>query len=220
MGNLFIFKLISGQPGDLWSYCSHVGIVMFSICLHEYGHAAMAFKLGDDTAAREGHLSLNPLIQMKSGALFFLFIVGLAWGMVPVDPSVLRRHKYGEMLVAFAGPAMNLILFLVSGIAVTIITLTGIETEYVTKLLWLVSWLNAALFLLNMLPIPTLDGWHIYEHWVPSMRGIDPARASQIAFYAIMAILVTPLGDFIWYGASGMVGGLVNGCAQFSGLFS
>jgi Zn-dependent protease len=219
MGDLFIYKLISGQPGDLWQYLSHVGIVMFSICLHEYGHAAMAFKLGDDTAARDGHLSLNPLIQMKGGALVFLFLVGLAWGMVPVNPAILRRHKYGEVLVSFAGPAMNLMLFLLSGIIVAILLLTGVEAEYTIKLLWQVSLLNAALFLLNMLPIPTLDGWNIYEHWVPAMRGIDPAMAQQIAFFAIFAVLVTPLGNVIWTGADQMAGGLVRVCAHIYGSF-
>ena len=78
-----------------------IGIVMFSICLHEYAHAATALKLGDDTAANEGHLTLNPMIQMGLMSIIFLFIIGIAWGSVPVDERRLRG-KYGPAIVAVA----------------------------------------------------------------------------------------------------------------------
>ncbi|MCX6995813.1 MAG: site-2 protease family protein, partial [Kiritimatiellaeota bacterium] len=61
-----------------------VGIVTFSICVHEFAHAWMALRCGDDTAARAGHLSLNPFRQMGPSSLIALLVVGIAWGAVPV----------------------------------------------------------------------------------------------------------------------------------------
>ena len=67
--------------------------VIFSVCFHEYWHAATALKLGDDTAARAGHLSFNPMVQMGPASLIMLLLIGIAWGSVPVDP---RRQRLGQ----------------------------------------------------------------------------------------------------------------------------
>ena len=72
-------------------YFSWVFIVVFSICVHEYAHAATALQLGDDTAAQSGHLTLNPMVQMGGTSLAALLLVGVAWGAVPVNPP--RRSR-------------------------------------------------------------------------------------------------------------------------------
>ncbi|MCO5045505.1 MAG: hypothetical protein M9935_09575 [Kiritimatiellae bacterium] len=81
---------ISRIAEDPFYVVSWIVIVTFSICVHEFAHAWMALRLGDDTAAREGHLSLNPLIQMGWMSLMLLALFGIAWGSVPVDPRRLR----------------------------------------------------------------------------------------------------------------------------------
>ena len=75
--------------------------VIPSICLHEYFHAQVAFWCGDDTAAHYGHLTLNPLRQMGWISLVMFFILGIAWGMVPVDRR--RLSKGQAALVSFSG---------------------------------------------------------------------------------------------------------------------
>ena len=104
---------ISYLGQDPLYYFSWVLAVMFSICVHEYAHAAVALRLGDDTAAREGHLSLNPFVQMGGSSIFMLLIIGIAWGAVPVNRARLRGRVMGEALVSLAGPLANLALALV-----------------------------------------------------------------------------------------------------------
>ena len=87
-------------------------LVIFSICLHEFCHAWMALKQGDPTAADRGHLTLNPLRQMGFFSIVTFLMIGIAWGAVPVDPARMR-HKYSHLLVALAGPAANLGLFVI-----------------------------------------------------------------------------------------------------------
>ena len=81
---------------DLWQQnpmllCSWVFWVILSICLHELGHGYAAIKCGDDTPRLSGHMTLNPIVHMGVPSLVMFAIVGIAWGMMPVDPSRFRR---------------------------------------------------------------------------------------------------------------------------------
>ena len=84
-------------------------IVIFSVCCHEFVHAATAMMLGDDTAANHGHLTFNPFKQMGIISLIMLCLFGLAWGQVPVNPANFRK-KYFASIVAASGPVTNLVL--------------------------------------------------------------------------------------------------------------
>ena len=100
-------------------------VLVFSAVIHEYAHGWMAFRLGDDTAKKEGRLTLNPLVHLDwfgSIILPLLFIITkanffLAWAKpVPYNPYNLRDKKYGELKVALAGPASNILLALFFGL--------------------------------------------------------------------------------------------------------
>ena len=108
--------------------------VIPSICLHEYFHAQVALWCGDDTAARNGHLTLNPLKQMGWISLIMFFFIGIAWGQVPVDPRRLTRKQ--DALVSFAGPFMNLVLAAGAWIACIFLP-RFVETGVVPELLFL-----------------------------------------------------------------------------------
>ena len=85
-------------------------LVIFSICLHEFMHAYTALKLGDDTAARTGHLTLNPFKQMGIFSLIMLAMIGICWGAVPVNRNNFQK-KYASALVSAVGPFTNFALF-------------------------------------------------------------------------------------------------------------
>ena len=153
--NLFIQYLFK----DPQFFFTWLVFVVFSICCHEFMHAYAALKQGDSTAADAGHLTLNPLRQMGTFSLIMLAVAGIAWGAVPVRPY-LMRHRHSDALVAFAGPATNFGLFLIFGILCFLVT-KFTENEFAANMLWLGSLLNIVLFLLNLLPIPVLDGGHI-----------------------------------------------------------
>ena len=135
-------------------YFSWIFVVMFSICVHEYAHAATALRRGDNTAALLGHLSLNPLKQMGVQSLVMLVLFGVAWGAVPVNPRRLKSSA-SEAMVALAGPLANLVLVLFFTVLL-LATDRWLPVKSVTSFCWLAAQANGILFLLNMLPVPPL----------------------------------------------------------------
>lgn len=162
-------------------------LVMFSICCHEYAHAQMALWQGDSTAADQGHLTLNPLKQMGIVSIIMLLFIGISWGAVPVNPSRMK-HKYSHVLVSFAGPATNLILFVIFVILGSIAMIKGWKQEAVFMFLGGAS-LNIFLFILNMLPLPMLDGYTIFSHFIPKTYSINQELKNGLTFILVMAIL-------------------------------
>ncbi len=145
--------------------------LVLSIGVHEFAHAFAAWKLGDDTAARQGRLTLNPLAHADPlGTLilpaFFAFsgFGGFGWGKpVPYVPTNLTRKfsmRSGEAIVAFAGPASNLVLAVVSGAllgGLLKFQLVGYDSAFIALLNQMII-INLVLFFFNLLPVPPLDG--------------------------------------------------------------
>ena len=146
--------------------------VVFSISLHEFMHAYIALREGDDTAARFGHLTLNPFRQMGIVSLIMLMLIGFCWGAVPVDPRNFRR-KYSNLIVSLAGPLTNLGLFmifgLISGIAYKYLPeiSENSRAEFLVMMFFQGTFMNMVLFLFNMLPVPGFDGYALVENFVP-----------------------------------------------------
>lgn len=184
---------------DPWFYATWVVIVIFSICVHEYAHARMALSLGDPTAAQRGHLSLNPMIQMGPVSLVVLALFGIAWGAVPVDVARLSRKEGAA--VAFAGPASNLILSVLAALMATVLGLPLWGPEGLQKaaeFFRFASLANGVLFLLNMLPVPMLDGWAVFSLFFPSMAHLKEEVASTVTTVFLMALFLTPVGTLLW----------------------
>jgi Zn-dependent protease len=181
---MFILDMIENPVfGICW-----ITTIMFSICLHEYAHAITALKCGDDTAASQGHLSLNPAIQMGGMSILFLFLIGIAWGAVPVNESRMR-HRLHPALVAFAGPLSNLILCALFALAWTAIHTMAPQLDHAKYFLGIGSLVNGTLFCLNMLPIPPLDGWTVLAGFVPRMKHLSPQVLQNISFLLIALML-------------------------------
>lgn len=185
-------------------YFSWVVAVMFSICLHEYAHAAAALRLGDDTAARQGHLTLNPLVQMGLPSIVMLLVIGIAWGAVPVNPGRIRRRG-GGALVAVAGPLTNLFLCIGFGLMTVLWSLLaqGVQAEGAAmRFLWLASVANGVLFVFNMLPVPMFDGWSVFALLIPRMGRIQPQQARVISLIFLALAVATPAFGLVWQGGT------------------
>lgn len=154
---------IEGLFRDPAGWVVQCAIIVFSICCHEWSHARAALAFGDDTAAAAGHLSLNPLRQMGWMSLAMLAVCGLAWGQVPVSEGRMRGKWAGEW-VAAAGPAMNLALWAAFCIAFRAAFSTGAGESWINGL-YEGAIVNFALMLLNMLPLPGLDGGRVFLRW-------------------------------------------------------
>ena len=141
-------------------------VLIFSIVIHEVSHGSMAYQLGDETAKRQGRLSLNPLkhIDLMGTILLPLFLVFLSspvvigWAKpVPVNFANLKDEKWGELKVALAGPVANLCVAVVCGLFIRFLPLP----ESLALILSLAVLYNILLALFNLIPIPPLDGSHI-----------------------------------------------------------
>ncbi|MFH0953838.1 MAG: site-2 protease family protein [Verrucomicrobiota bacterium] len=214
---LFISALFT-EP---FYYLAWVGVVTFSICFHEYSHASMALKMGDDTAARSGHLSLNPVVQMGQASLIMLLLIGIAWGAVPVNVGRLPGRK-AAALVSFAGPASNLLLCLVFGalaVGLRVFVVVQGVTTLASRFFALGCTANAVLFVFNMLPVPMLDGWPIFSLFFPALRGISMAQAQNISWILMAVLFISPLGNLIWGIGSGLAGLVAAGWPKLFSLF-
>lgn len=184
-------KLING----LIQYVALVVMLTF----HEFGHAWMASKCGDDTAKHEGRVSLNPLVHIDpigtvlmplmmiflsmSGSALAGFLIGWA-KPVPVNPNNLRNPKVDDILITMAGPWMNLLLAVVfMGVAKIGLT-TG--NSAVAEFSIMAVILNLALFFFNLIPIPPLDGSRLLRVAV----GMSHETYHQFARYGFMIIIL------------------------------
>ncbi len=141
-----------------------IPVLVFALCFHEFSHAFVAYLLGDDTAEKQGRLTLNPLAHLDFMGSMMILFVGFGWAKpVPVNPLNLRDKRTGMIKVAFAGPASNLLLALICGIVIRLINYYNISIdESVGSALYLFLFINIALAIFNLLPIAPLDGSQIF----------------------------------------------------------
>lgn len=162
---MFLQNLFQAQ---LFEILLIAGSLIVALTIHEFGHALVASFLGDDTAKNEGRLTLNPLAHLDPWGLLFLVFAGFGWGRpVMYNPSNLRR-KVDELLIALAGPAMNLLLALLLGLIYRIAAVQNpalLETGLFLAINSLISW-NILLLAFNLIPIPPLDGSKIIEYFL------------------------------------------------------
>jgi Zn-dependent protease len=165
------------------------------LTFHEFGHAWMASKCGDDTAKREGRCSLNPLVHIDPlGTVLiplmqiFFPVIGsilIGWAKpVPVNPNNLRNEKVDDILISMAGPWMNLLL------AVLFIGLAKVGTMMgypdLVQFCMMTAWISLVLCFFNLLPIPPLDGSHVMR----VLTGMSRETYYQLARYGFIILIV------------------------------
>ena len=133
--------------------------IVYGITVHEFSHVLAAYLQGDDTGERLGRLTLNPLSHVDAFGFLMLLFVGFGWGKpAPYNPYNLKYHKWGEVLVALAGPASNLISVIIFGLlANLLVNILGPVNLLIQFLSFLVL-INIVLLVFNLIPIPPLDG--------------------------------------------------------------
>jgi len=177
-------------------------IMLIAFSVHEFAHAWTAWKFGDDTAYREGRVTLNPLSHLDWIGMLFLVIAGFGWAKpVPVRRSRFKKPRQMNILVTAAGPISNLLLaFLLMFIFYALLNLkvfNNMSPDLFNNLLTFMNyWLNInlALFLFNLLPIPPLDGYRIVEEFLPlKTRMIIQENSQWITFGFLIIVFIPPL---------------------------
>ena len=201
------------QVGRTVELISWIFWVIFAITLHELAHGWAALWQGDDTPRRLGRMTANPLVHMGPTSLLVFAIIGIAWGMMPVDPSRFRWRRRGRIVVSAAGPAMNIALALIALTILIVWLALGPQSKptvyrNVTVFLWTGGWLNLILALLNLLPVPPLDGSSILAGLSRRMYQLyQRPQAQMIGMFLIIVVFFSGCGTIL-FGLCHTVGGL------------
>lgn len=190
------------------------------ITLHEWGHAWVAWKCGDNTAYNEGRVTINPIAHMEfigtvvlplmasfvalSNPALAGFIIG--WGRpVPVNISNLRRPRIDDTLVTVAGPTVNFILAFALVALAKVGVLTGVDGMVEASIR---AAMSLGLCFFNLIPIPPLDGSHILKNLV-GMSQETYMRFYQFGFIAVLVVINLPgvraALAFLIYGTLGLM---------------
>ena len=174
-------------------------ILIFSIIIHEIAHGFMADRLGDPTARLQGRLTLNPLKHIDPvGSIIVPLITSFAgftfgWAKpVPYNPYNLKNKRTGELLIALAGPASNIVLAVIFGLFIRVAVLYGLSISFITVAKYVVI-INIVLAVFNLIPVPPLDGSKILFSLLPNQYGRTRILLEQ---YAPILILVVVF--FLW----------------------
>lgn len=159
--------------------------LVIGLTFHEAAHALSAKWLGDRYAERMGRITLNPLKHLSPLGTLALFILGFGWGKpVTVNLYNFRRPKLYYLLSSVSGPAANLLL---CAISLTILySVSTPLTDYFFRGLFLI---NAILAVINLIPIPPLDGSKIWPCLIPGMRPTVSAKWTKVWLVVLLVLL-------------------------------
>lgn len=150
--------------------------ILLGFVLHEFSHALMADRLGDPTPRSQGRITLDPKAHIDIIGFILILIAGIGWAKpVMTNPRNYRKPRRDDILVSLAGPCSNIVLAAIFLIVIKVLSFTGIfssNTELGTNVyltLFYSAQINVVLFVLNLLPLPMLDGYHvitnIFDAW-------------------------------------------------------
>ena len=182
--------------------------VIFAITLHEAAHGYIAQRLGDNTAAMLGRVTLNPLPHIDPVGTILLplllyfstsgaFLFGYA-KPVPVRFGHLRNPKRDMIWVALAGPAANLLQALLWGVLLYALAGSGVTERFFLEMCRAGMLTNVVMFAFNLFPLPPLDGGRIVVGLLPWRQAVQFSRVEPWGFFIVMALVITGVISSWW----------------------
>ncbi len=173
-------------------------ILIISITVHEFAHARASDKLGDPTPRIQKRLTLNPLSHIDPIGLILVFLVGFGWGRaVQINPRYYKHPLRDELLVALAWPLANIILTIIGMIILLMYeylflgvnaTLSG-SWDMASQFWIQFCFMNIALAVFNMIPLPPLDGYRIIKIFFPdTIARIEPYGQYILLWFVVLFI--------------------------------
>jgi Zn-dependent protease len=179
-------------------------ILVFSLVAHEYAHARTALWQGDDTAYMLGRVTLNPLPHIDP--IMTILVPALLWWRfgfmfggakpVPVVPRKYRNYVRGDIIVSSAGVITNFalafvcaLLFLALGTVGSLIPAAAEQVSILQRMMMLGIWLNMMLCFFNLMPVPPLDGSHLFYHLLPPVWGARYRQLGNFGYLPLMVVL-------------------------------
>lgn len=201
-----LFDILSG--GDmrlaLITLLLTVPTVLISLTFHEVAHGYVAYKLGDPTAYNLGRLTLNPLAHLDPIGALMMLLVGFGYAKpVPINAGYFKNPKYGMAISAAAGPITNLLL----GLVATILMYTyawnlaplinaNIVLYVIYQMLFYFAYLNFALAIFNMIPLPPFDGSRVLFAFLPDRHYFGIMRYERYIMIGVLVLFATNLFPF------------------------
>ena len=191
-------------------------VILFSMTLHEVMHGFAAFWLGDDTADKEGRLTLNPIKHIDPFLTILLPVILAIMGApifggakpVPFNPARLKYDEWGAALVALAGPLTNLVIALLFFVSYQLFN--PATNSLASSFLTIGVWVNLGFFVFNMIPIPPLDGSRVLYALAPDFvrRGMESVeRFGLILIFAVIFVASPLIGQFITVSSEAILNG-------------
>ena len=167
---------------------------------NEYAHAKAADLLGDPTPRMMGRLTMNPFVHLDLVGSLALIIGGFGWAKpVIVNPTNFKDPRTDDMIVSIAGPMANILMAFIAYVILRSLDVVGLlENESLYLVLLLIVVYNINFAILNMMPIPPLDGSHILMNFLPLKWQVHIARFSIVSLLILIAILNSPIATRIF----------------------
>jgi Zn-dependent protease len=179
--------LISSIPG-----------ILFGFTIHEFAHAWVAYKLGDDTAARQGRLTLNPLAHLDPMGTILILLAGFGWAKpVPVNPVHFKNPRRDDVLTTAAGPASNLLTAVACAVLYNLLPDAAGDRSLVAAFSWVLSsaiYFNLLLCFFNLLPVFPLDGARVVRGLLPLNQAYSFSRLEPMGPMILVGLIA--VGQF------------------------
>ncbi len=175
---------------------SRVFVVFCILPIHEFAHAWVADRLGDDTARLKGRLTIAPMAHIDLMGALMIFLAGFGYAKpVPVNPRRFRNPKKGMALTALAGPVSNLlmavILMFISQFGYFGFVKAGGTLLYVVYMFfYYAAFVNVSLAVFNLIPIPPLDGSRIANLLIPSKYYFKIMKYERYIILGVFALII------------------------------
>ncbi len=173
------------------SLLSRAIALLIGMTIHEFAHVYIAYRMGDNTGANQGRLTLNPLVHINPIGFLMGVIIGFGFlGSAPVNPYRMRNPRWGYLAAVAAGPISNLLIAVVFAIPVRLAPQLFFSNQLLFQLFTEIIFLNIILALFNVIPLFPLDGWSIMYSLLPPQQARWWQANQQNSYYLFMLLIL------------------------------